>query len=190
MGFITTRVKKNRKKEKAIEEGVQALLRNELVRRYREYETKGELSILDKENIEAMFIQYENLGGNGTVKHLMEELLSLPTKVIKGQEEKSREYLLIGIIAIIVFIVLILILKVESFRNRANALFLEAEKNVTEDKFQYVYDNLYDYVPTIIRIFITDETFKEIVQFLYDNTRKIAKDLLDDGKLNKSNKGE
>ncbi|MBE5820450.1 MAG: hypothetical protein E7310_06550 [Clostridiales bacterium] len=84
MGFITTRVKKNRKKEKAIEEGVQALLRNELVRRYREYETKGELSILDKENIEAMFIQYENLGGNGTVKHLMEELLSLPTKVIKG----------------------------------------------------------------------------------------------------------
>jgi len=85
---------------------------------------------------------------------------------------------------------LILILKVESFRNRANALFLEAEKNVTEDKFQYVYDNLYDYVPTIIRIFITDETFKEIVQFLYDNTRKIAKDLLDDGKLNKSNKGE
>ncbi|MBE5820451.1 MAG: hypothetical protein E7310_06555 [Clostridiales bacterium] len=85
---------------------------------------------------------------------------------------------------------MILILKVESFRNRANALFLEAEKNVTEDKFQYVYDNLYDYVPTIIRIFITDETFKEIVQFLYDNTRKIAKDLLDDGKLNKSNKGE
>lgn len=69
-------------------------------------------------------------------------------------------------------------------------MFLEAEKNVTEDKFQYVYDNLYDYVPTIIRIFITDETFKEIVQFLYDNTRKIAKDLLDDGKLNKSNKGE
>ena len=83
-----------------------------------------------------------------------------------------------------------LILKVESFRNRANALFLEAEKNVTEDKFQYVCDNLYDYVPTIIRVFITDETFKEIVQFLYDNTRRVAKDLLDDGKLNKSNKGE
>ena len=73
----------NKKKDRAIEEGVQALLRNELVRRYREYEIKGELSILDKENIEAMFKQYENLGGNGTVKHLMEELLNLPTKVIK-----------------------------------------------------------------------------------------------------------
>lgn len=91
LGIISTKLKKNKqideekeKKEKAIEEGLQALLRNELVRRYREYETKGELTILDKENIEAMFKQYEILGGNGTVKHLMEELLNLPTKVIKS----------------------------------------------------------------------------------------------------------
>lgn len=84
IGVVSTKIKKNKKKDLAIEEGVQALLRNELVRRYREYETKGELSILDKENIEAMFRQYENLGGNGTVKHLMEELLNLPTKVIRN----------------------------------------------------------------------------------------------------------
>ena len=37
IGFLSSRVKKDRAKEKAIEEGVQALLRNELVRRYREY---------------------------------------------------------------------------------------------------------------------------------------------------------
>ncbi len=61
IGFLSTKVKNSRKKDKAIEEGVQALLRNELVRRYREYETKGEMSILDKENIEDMFIQYEKL---------------------------------------------------------------------------------------------------------------------------------
>ena len=90
LGYLSTKLKKNKaedeakaRKEKAIEEGLQALLRNELGRRYREYETKGELSILDKENIEAMFKQYEILGGNGTVKHLMEELLSLPTKIMK-----------------------------------------------------------------------------------------------------------
>ena len=77
------KMRENKEKQNAIEAGLQALLRNELVRRYREYEIKGELSILDKENIEAMFKQYENLGGNGTVKHLMEELLNLPTKVIK-----------------------------------------------------------------------------------------------------------
>lgn len=83
LGFVSTRLKKNKKKEQAIEQGVQALLRNELVRRYREYEAKGEMSILDKENMEAMFIQYQNLGGNGTVKHLMDDLLELPTKIVK-----------------------------------------------------------------------------------------------------------
>lgn len=41
------------------------------------------MSILDKENMEAMYKQYENLGGNGTVKHLMDDLLDLPTKIIK-----------------------------------------------------------------------------------------------------------
>lgn len=84
LGFITTKLKKNKKKDKAIEEGVQALLRNELIRRYREYKIKGEMTILDRENIEAMFKQYKNLGGNGTVKELMDELLEVPTKVIKN----------------------------------------------------------------------------------------------------------
>lgn len=61
VGFLSTKVKNYSKKDKAIEEGVQALLRNELIRRYREYEEKGEISILDKENMEAMFKQYEKL---------------------------------------------------------------------------------------------------------------------------------
>lgn len=84
IGFLTTKVKNNNKKDKAIEEGLVALLRNELVRRYREYETKQEISILDKENIEDMFVQYEKLGGNGTVKKMYTELLNLPTKIIKN----------------------------------------------------------------------------------------------------------
>lgn len=82
-GFILTKVKKDRKKEKAIEQGVQALLRNELIRRYREYETKGEVSILDKENLEHMYEEYINLGGNGTVKKMYEEMVELPTKIVK-----------------------------------------------------------------------------------------------------------
>ena len=72
------------KKQKAIEKGVQALLRNELIRRYREYETKGEMTILDKENITAMFEEYKNLGGNGTVKSMYDDLMKLDTKIIKG----------------------------------------------------------------------------------------------------------
>lgn len=76
-------IKKDRKKDKAIENAVQALLRNELIRRYREYKTKKEMTILDRENIEHMYEEYKNLGGNGTVKELMDELLEVPTKVVR-----------------------------------------------------------------------------------------------------------
>lgn len=101
------------------------------------------------------------------------------------------EYLIIGAIALLVIVGLLIIIKVEKVRNRANALFLQAEKHVTEDKLQYVSDNLYEYVTStvpFIGMFIKDDLFKEIVQMLYDNTRNLAKDLLDDGELNKSNK--
>lgn len=83
IGFISGKIKKNKMEDKALKDAVLALLRNELIRRFREYESKGELSILDKENIEEMFKQYQNLGGNGTVKELMTELMHLPTKIIK-----------------------------------------------------------------------------------------------------------
>ena len=81
---ITYIIKRLYKKQKAIENGVQALLRNELIRRYREYEVKGEITILDKENIEHMFKEYKNLGGNGTVASMYEDLMKLDTKIIKG----------------------------------------------------------------------------------------------------------
>ena len=80
---LINKQKMESEKQKAIENGVQALLRNELVRRYREYESKGEITILDKENIEHMFCEYKNLGGNGTVAKMYEEMLSLPIKIVR-----------------------------------------------------------------------------------------------------------
>lgn len=83
MGYLFKKLAKLWKRQKAIENGVQALLRNELIRRYREYETKGEISILDQENITHMYEEYKNLGGNGTVKKIYSELLELHTKILK-----------------------------------------------------------------------------------------------------------
>lgn len=90
LGAVTSKLKKTkekdeneRKKNETIELGVQALLRNEIIRRYREFETKGEISILDQENLDEMFEQYKNLGGNGTVKKMMNELYELKTKIIR-----------------------------------------------------------------------------------------------------------
>lgn len=89
------------------------------------------------------------------------------------------EYIIIGSIALAVFIFLFTVIKVEKLRNRANALFLEAEKYITEDKFKYVCDNLYKYIPNILKLFLDEDFFKQIVQMIYDNTREVARDLLD-----------
>lgn len=75
--------KEQERKNQAIERGVQALLRNELIRRFREYKTKGEMSMLDKENMEHMFEEYFNLGGNGLMEEVHDEFLQIPIKIIK-----------------------------------------------------------------------------------------------------------
>lgn len=92
------------------------------------------------------------------------------------------EYIIVGSIALAVFIFLLIIIKVEGIRNKANALFLEAEKNITDNKFNYVCANLYMYMPSIAKLFISDEVFRELVQMLYDKSRELAYDLLDDRK--------
>lgn len=81
IGFIIREIKRQKARQKAVEQGVQALLRNELIRCYREYKEKESLSILDRENILHMFVEYKNLGGNGTVEKLINELLELPTNL-------------------------------------------------------------------------------------------------------------
>lgn len=83
IGYLLKNIFSLYKRQLAVEQGVQALLRNELIRRYREYESKGEITILDKENIEHMFKEYKNLGGNGTVAKMYDELLELPIKIVK-----------------------------------------------------------------------------------------------------------
>lgn len=82
-GFIATILKKESKKNKAIENAVQSLLRDRLIEKYRTFKTKKQMTILDKENIDHLYKEYINLGGNGTVKELMEDMDDIEIKIIK-----------------------------------------------------------------------------------------------------------
>lgn len=98
------------------------------------------------------------------------------------------EYILIAGIAIAVFVFLFIVIKVEKLRNIANALFLEMEKREADNVFKFTYacDKIYSYLPSVAKLFISEEFLRDIVQMLYDKTRRVARDLLDDGKWNKS----
>ena len=94
------------------------------------------------------------------------------------------EYVYTSIGVVLALIAIYVLLQVKSIRDKVQALFLEAEKNIDEDKLEYVACNLYDRLPAIVRLFISLGGFMIIVQKIYNKTRKLAKDVLSDGKFN------
>ena len=94
------------------------------------------------------------------------------------------EYAFTIIGSVVILIGCYILLQVKVIRDRARALFLEAEKNITADKLNYVTFNLYSKFPKYVTFFLPYASFKVIVQKIYDETRKVARDVLNDGKIN------
>lgn len=69
-------------KQGALEDGTRALLRAEIIRSYDKYTDRGWIPLYAREALEKAYEAYRNLGGNGAVKHLYEELCELPNKEI------------------------------------------------------------------------------------------------------------
>lgn len=74
------RIKESSRKQEATNGGVQALLRDRIIQVYNHYYSKGFCPIYAMENVEALYKQYQALGGNGTVMELVEKLRKLPTE--------------------------------------------------------------------------------------------------------------
>lgn len=77
---------------KAIKAGMQAMLRNQIIGQYNKYTDKGHIPIYGLENVEAMYVQYHALGGNGTITRLVEELRELPTKGKTGEDPNDEVF--------------------------------------------------------------------------------------------------
>ena len=67
------------KRQKALEEGVQALLRDRIIQACDYYQQKQAVSVHGRENIQNMYKAYHALGGNGTVTALVHDVGELPT---------------------------------------------------------------------------------------------------------------
>ncbi|TFI04695.1 hypothetical protein E4P35_14975 [Thiopseudomonas sp. 4R-3cl] len=85
-GVITTvgylfKSSANMKKEyKATQAGVKALLRDRLISAIHKAKEQGFVYIYELDNITQMYKEYTNLGGNGSIRHMMNEVSKLPTK--------------------------------------------------------------------------------------------------------------
>lgn len=65
---------------KALQLGVQALLRAQMVNDYNHYMENGSAPIYARENFENCWIQYEALGKNGVMRDIHDKFMALPTK--------------------------------------------------------------------------------------------------------------
>ena len=75
---IAKRLQEEQKKNKAIADGVQSLLRESIVENYNRYSDKGFCPIYAKESIKRVYGAYENLGGNDVAHELYQKLLKMP----------------------------------------------------------------------------------------------------------------
>ena len=75
-------------KNRAVQEGVQALLRDRIIQSYNHYQDKGFCPIYAKENIKKMYDAYHDLGGNDEATKLKDTLLLMPEELEEREEEE------------------------------------------------------------------------------------------------------
>lgn len=80
IGYLYKKYKTTEKRQRALELGVQALLRDRIVQAYYYYTERGWITLHGLENVNAMYAQYHALGGNGTVTTLVETLRELEVR--------------------------------------------------------------------------------------------------------------
>ena len=78
--WLHKKSKTEARRQDAIEKGLQALLRSQMINDYNHYyKDKGFAPIYAKDNFENVWKQYHNLGVNGVMDSIHEEFMTLPT---------------------------------------------------------------------------------------------------------------
>lgn len=80
LGYIIRLLKTQKKDRDANGKGTMLLLRVQLIKYHEEWTKRGYTTKHGLENFIEMYQAYHNLGGNGMVTHLMEEVEKLPTR--------------------------------------------------------------------------------------------------------------
>lgn len=80
LGYIVWLLKQQKKSRDANSKGTMLLLRVQLIEYHDKYMKKGSIPSYAYENFEEMYDAYHELGGNGMVTHMYEEVKKLEMK--------------------------------------------------------------------------------------------------------------
>lgn len=78
--LLLKRMKEESQRGAALNDGIQALLRDRIIQAHNYYRDKGYCPIYAKENIKRMYDAYHVLGGNDVATGLKDELMEMSTE--------------------------------------------------------------------------------------------------------------
>ena len=76
--YVVKRLHDSAKKIRAIELGVQAVLRAQMIDSYSKYSDKGYAPLYARDNFENLWTQYHALGANGVMNDTHDKFMALP----------------------------------------------------------------------------------------------------------------
>lgn len=79
VGLLCRLLAESRRTERALREGIQALLRAQMIDDYNKWSERGRAPIYARENFENCWRQYHALGANGVMDDIRKKFLELPT---------------------------------------------------------------------------------------------------------------
>lgn len=83
---LSKQIKEERVKNAALQDGMQALLRDRIIQAYNHYQDKGYCPIYAKENVKRMYDAYHILGGNDVATQLKDKILLMPEEPAEREE--------------------------------------------------------------------------------------------------------
>lgn len=83
---LAKQMKEEHIKNAALQDGMQALLRDRIITAYNHYQDKGYCPIYGKENVKRMYDAYHILGGNDVATQLKDKLLAMPEEPAEREE--------------------------------------------------------------------------------------------------------
>lgn len=88
---VIARFKLGNQKHKAVENGVQSLLRAEMIRQHEKHTERGYCPIYAKDALRREYEAYHALGGNGVITDLYDDIMALPETQPKQHKNNISE---------------------------------------------------------------------------------------------------
>lgn len=89
IGWVVAEIRKDRAERKALKEGLQAILRRDMIEDYNKWAERGYAPIYVRQSFENCWKNYHGLGVNGVMDDIHVKFLQLPTEPPEEGGEKN-----------------------------------------------------------------------------------------------------